>query len=162
MSNIYIKTNILGVGLFALVLSGCSEKAQIDQKEIAVIDAYLNDVNVVAFHEQLKSSRENIIKTYEKEFKKAHVRDVSLNLIYNKKTYDPDFENEVEIKLSSDIPLRVKIKGLFVEETVYVKDKFSKKYLVKGIGENKLKVELVKVLPPNSDYKIKNYAKLSK
>lgn len=137
------------------------EKVQLDKEGMKLVDTYLADLDLQAFHSKLKTSRFNIIESYEKEYTKEYSKDVKLNLTYDKKTYDKDFENEVQIAIKSDAEHRVQLKSAFFNGIVKVsKEGFSKTFLVKDVAEKDLKVTITKVLPSSTKYKTQNYKNL--
>lgn len=156
-----MKNNMIKIFMIAIVflfLTGCEKKVDIDSEALKLIDTYLNDEKVKAFHPRLKISRENVLQDYEKRYKETFFEDVKLSLEYDKKTYDQDFENSVNVVITTKQPLRVMFKTPFANDLVSVEKKTSKLYKVKGISQQNLKIELIKVLPPTDDYKTKNYA----
>ncbi|MCK9337011.1 MAG: hypothetical protein M0P43_04165 [Arcobacteraceae bacterium] len=157
-----MKINIMKIFMIVgllLFLTGCEKKVDIDNEALKLIDTYLNDEKVKAFHQKLKVSRENVIEDFEQRYKETFFEDINISLEYDKKTYDPDFENNIEVKISTKQPVRVIFKTPFADDLVSVDKQTSKFYKVIGISQENLNVELVKILPPTDEYKTKNYAR---
>jgi|GEM_PF-6734761 len=141
-----------------LFLSGCEKKVAIDEEALALIDTYLKDDKVKAFHPRLQMSRANVIEDFENRYKATFLEDVKLSLEYDEKKYDSDFENSVKVVATTKQPVRVVFKTPFTEDSITVERQASKIYKVKGVSQSNLAVEIIKILPPTDTYKTKTYA----
>jgi hypothetical protein len=141
-----------------LFLSGCEKKVAIDEEALTLIDTYLKDDKVKAFHPRLQMSRANVLEDFEKRYKETFLEDVKVSLEYDEKTYDSDFENSVKVVATAKQPLRILFKTPFIKDSITVEKQASKTYKVKGVSQSNLSVEILKILPPTDEYKTKIYA----
>jgi len=162
-----MKNKILTSLLVCFVFIGCGDKegsffgVEIDKAGMKLVDTYLSDPELQVFYPKLKVSRANIIEDYEREYTKKYIDDVKIKLTYNKKTYDKDFDNKVEISIDSNKAHRVQLKSKYYDGIVNITEKgYVKTLNVTGINEKDLNITIEKILPETTEYITKNYKNL--
>ena len=118
-------------------------------KDIALLDKFLNDSKVSAWNGKIKSVKKDAQKVIQEEFSKKHSKGVKIKVLVDEKKFDRDFDSTITLKVSSGVPLCAKVATPFGKKYIDSKTESGflifksysgdKEYTVKDISLSRLK-----------------------
>jgi len=122
----------------------------LDEKNEAIIliNKFLNEKRIEAWHDRLNNLKTKIIKKVHQEFNKRYVHDVEVSMLLSK-DYDADFGGDVTITVKVPTLMCVYLNTPFGNKKIYFMTKGSKSIVyhkIKGLNKSS-KLKIIKVTP---------------
>lgn len=129
----------------------------VKNEELSLLDKFLEDEKLVNWKPKILSVKQDIAKVINKRFNEANIKNAEVELTFDEKTYDKDFNSVVTLKASSNEPMCIYIDTPFGDKVLNTYEgketgalfwkgyEISKNYTIQGHAKERLKVSVEKV-----------------
>ncbi|RXJ60118.1 hypothetical protein [Candidatus Marinarcus aquaticus] len=129
----------------------------VKNEELSLLDKFLEDEKLVNWKPKILSVKQDIVKVINKRFNEANIKNAEVELTFDEKTYDKDFNSVVTLKASSNEPMCIYVDTPFGDKVLNTYEgketgalfwkgyEISKNYTIQGHAKERLKVSVEKV-----------------